>query len=307
MNINATNEIIKALKSHFIGIYKIPEVINYIDEITDIYIYKYENIEIRVYYRKKKDEINIQKIHKILKRAYKITDNCKNKLFMIHLIFSPAKKEFNYNEMITARNVNSGFTYTKGNEIFIFRREEYPKVIIHELLHHQQMIDQSHITSTKDKNELMKHFNINKDTILILNETIIELWALIMHLSFIADEYKLDINKLFEIETKYSIYKSYQILKLQETYKNQQWCDKCNIYAYIIFKMIIMTKIKDFFKIYSFPYDQTKIKDFIIKHSNQLFDLRKKKKEPVNPEFIINNQKFQRPIDSLCFMLLSDL
>ena len=307
MNINATNEIIKALKSHFIGIYKIPEVINYIDEITDIYIYKYENIEIRVYYRKKKDEINIQKIHKILKRAYKITDNCKNKLFMIHLIFSPAKKEFNYNEMITARNVNSGFTYTKGNEIFIFRREEYPKVIIHELLHHQQMIDQSHITSTKDKNELMKHFNINKDAILILNETIIELWALIMHLSFIADEYKLDINKLFEIETKYSIYKSYQILKLQETYKNQQWCDKCNIYAYIIFKMIIMTKIKDFFKIYSFPYDQTKIKDFIIKHSNQLFDLRKKKKEPVNPEFIINNQKFQRPIDSLCFMLLSDL
>ena len=68
MNINATNEIIKALKSHFIGIYKIPEVINYIDEITDIYIYKYENIEIRVYYRKKKDEINIQKIHKILKK-----------------------------------------------------------------------------------------------------------------------------------------------------------------------------------------------------------------------------------------------
>lgn len=307
MNINATNEIIKALKSHFIGIYKIPEVINYIDEITDIYIYKYENIEIRVYYRKKKDEINIQKIHKILKRAYKITDNCKNKLFMIHLIFSPAKKEFDYNEMITARNVNSGFTYTKGNEIFIFRREEYPKVIIHELLHHQQMIDQSHITSTKDKNELMKHFNINKDTILILNETIIELWALIMHLSFIADEYNLDIDELFEIETKYSIYKSYQILKLQETYKNQQWCDKCNIYAYIIFKMIIMTKIKDFFKIYSFPYDQTKIKDFIIKHSNQLFDLKKKETKPINPEFIINNQKFQRPSDSLCFMLFSDL
>lgn len=306
MNINVTNEIIKALKTNFRGIYKIPEVINYIDEITDIYIYKYENIEIRVYYRKEKDEINIQKIHKILERAYRITDNCKNKLFIIHLIFSPAKKEFDYNQMITTRNVNSGFTYTKGNEIFIFRREEYPKVIIHELLHHQKMIDQSQFSSIDDTNELMKHFNINKNAILILNETIIELWALIMHLSFISNEYKLDINKLFEIETKYSIYKSYQILKLQETYKNQQWCDKCNIYAYIIFKMIIMTKIKDFFKIYSFPYNQTKIKDFIIKHSNQLFDLKKKKIEPDNPEFIIRNQKIQRPIDSLCFMLLSD-
>jgi len=307
MNINANSEIIQALKTHFKGIYKIPEVINYIDEITDIYLYKYENIEIRVYYRKEKDEINIQKIHKILKRAYQITNNCKNKLFIIHLIFSPAKKEFHYKKMITARNVNSGFTYARGNDIFIFRREEYPKVIIHELLHHQELIDQSLFPSTKDKNELMNHFNINKNTILILNETIIELWALIMHLSFIATEYKLDINELFEIETKYSIYKSWQILKLQDTYKDKQWCDKCNIYAYIIFKMIIMTKIKEFFSIYSFPYNQTKIKDFIIKHSNELFDLRKREKEPVNPEFIINGQKLQRPSNSLCFMLLSDL
>jgi len=302
-----TSEIKKELKSHFTGSYNIPEIISYINEITEIYIYKYENIEIRVYYRSRIDEINIPKIQKVIKRAFKVVDNYKNKLFKIHLIYSPAKKEFEFKEMITARNVNSGFTYPNGNEIFIFRREEYPKVIIHELLHHQKLIDKSHSFSIKNKELLMNHFKINKNSIFILNETIIELWALILHLAFIANEYKIDLKELLRIELLYSMYKSYQILKLQESYKNKEWCDKCNIYCYIIFKMIIMAKLNDFFIIYTYPYNETKITDFIIEHSNILFDLRKIKKLPINPEVIINKQKIQRPDNSLCFMLLSDL
>ena len=288
------------LKSHFKSIYRIPEIISYVNEITSIYTYKYENLVIYVYYRKNKDYLNISKIQRIIKRAYKVTDS---KFFIIHLMLSPAKKEFEFDKIMTAKNVNSGFTYAKNNEIFIFRKEEFPKVIIHELIHHQILIDNQEF-KPENKDKLMNHFNIDKNTILILNETIVELWALIVHLTAISNEYKINIKTLFDLELRYSCFKSYQILTLQEQYKNQKWCDRCNIYSYIIFKMIIMMNLNDFFKTYTYPYDDTKITNFLIKHSNSLYNLKILK--PYNPEFIWKNKKIKRPLNSLCFMMFSD-
>ena len=304
--IDISNQERENLKSNFKGIYKIPEVISFINEITSIYNYKYENLIIKVYYRKNKDKINIPKIQRVIKRAFQVINNLRNhKIFIIHLILSKAKKEFVFDRIITASNVNSGFTYSNGNEIFIFREEEFPKVIIHELLHHQKLIDNQEF-KTENKLKLMKHFNINNQTILILNETIIELWALILHLYLISIEYNLSFKDLYDIEFKYSCFKSYQILKLQESYKNKEWCDKCNIYSYIIFKMIIMSKLHLFLRIFTYPYNDTTITNFLIEHSKSLFEL-KKKELPVNPQIMINRKMFQRPINSLCFMLLSDI
>jgi len=300
-----SQEIINKLKNNFKGNYNIPEVISYLNELTDIYNYKYKTLNTYVYYRFNKDTLNISRIQRIIKRSYKVITNINcNKIFTIHLILSPAKKQFNLNDYLSASNTNSGFTYTNGTEIFIFREEEFPKVILHELLHHQPLIHNNNFSDI-NKLALMKHFNLRSDTILILNETIIELWALILHLYLISIEYNLSFKDLYDIEFKYSCFKSYQILKLQESYKNKEWCDKCNIYSYIIFKMIIMSKLHLFLKIFTYPYNDTTITNFIIQHSNSLFDLNKNK--PVNPQITINNKKFQRPINSLCFMLLSDI
>ena len=187
--IDISNQERENLKSNFKGVYYIPEVISFINEITSIYNYKYQNLITKVYYRNNKDKINIPKIQRVIKRAFQVVNNLNNhKFFTIHLILSKAKKEFVFDRIITASNVNSGFTYANGNEIFIFREEEYPKVIIHELLHHQKMIDNQEF-KTENKLRLMKHFNINNQTTLILNETIIELWALILHLYLISNEY----------------------------------------------------------------------------------------------------------------------
>ena len=41
-------------KAEFKGSYRIQEIIDYIDEITDEYHYEYKNLIIDVYYRKKK-------------------------------------------------------------------------------------------------------------------------------------------------------------------------------------------------------------------------------------------------------------
>lgn len=290
------------LKQHFKGPYAIKEVLDYIDTIDSIYNYEYHNIKCIVYFRKS-DKINKFKIREVIKRAYKIGNKTKN--IIINLIMSPVKKILETDRILTVKNINSGFTYKSGNEIFIFREEEYPKVIIHEIIHHDKSIDNDKFSET-DKNRLMEYFEITKDSILILNETIIEFWATLVHIAYVSCKYKIDFLELYKIELQYSLLKTYQILKLKETYKDKMWCDRCNIYSYIVFKTILLVNINDFFKIYTYPYNNTKITEFIIKKSGFLKELVKKP-SMMNPKIKINSQIIQRPLDSLCFMLSSDL
>jgi len=290
------------LKRHFKGPYAIKEVLDYIDIIDSIYNYEYNNIKCMVYFRKS-DKINRFKIREVIKRAYKIGN--KTKEIIINLIMSPIKKILEIDRILTAKNINSGFTYKLGNEIFIFREEEYPKVIIHEIIHHDKLIDNDNFNEG-DKYKLMEHFEITKDTILILNETIVEFWATLVHIAYVSCKYKIDFLELYKIELQYSLLKTYQILRLKETYKDKMWCNRCNIYSYIVFKTILLVNINEFFKIYTYPYNNTKITEFIIEKSGFLKELVKKT-SMINPKIKINSQIIQRPLDSLCFMLSSDL
>jgi hypothetical protein len=290
------------LKENFKGYYKIDEVINYIDKVNSTYIYEYNNIKCIVYYCKNKDKIDFERIKEVIERGHIISN--KSKKFIIHLLLTSAKKKFEKNKILTAKNTNSGFTYTNKNEIFIFRHEEFAKVIIHELIHHDKLLHNDEFTNI-NKKQLLNHFKISEDTILILNEAIIEFWATLIHLAFVSCKYNIDYFKLYEYELNYSLYKSYQILKLKEKNKNKIWCDKCNIYSYIIFKTILLKNINELFKTYTYPYDNTKITNFIIEKSEFLNELLKN--PPKNPIVKINSQKIQRPSNSLCFMLLSDL
>ena len=87
---------------------------------------------------------------------------------------------------------------------------------------------------------------------------------------------------------------TYQILNIQ---KDNEWVDNCNIYSYIIFKTILLLNLNKFIKIYMYPnkYDDTKLTDFLIKHS-KLPNIRN------NPQF----NEIKRARNSLCFMLFSD-
>ena len=262
------------LKENFRGIYAIKEVIDYIDMIDSNYLYEFNNVKCNVYYSKKQTKINKSKIKRVIKRAQFISNKSKN--FIINLILSPAKKLIETDKLLTAKNTNSGFTFANGNEIFIFREEEFPKVILHEIIHHDKSIHNDDFKN-ENKNKLMNYFGITKDTILILNEAIIEFWATLIQIAFVSCQYKIDYLKLYKLELKYSLLKTYQILKLKETYKDKLWCDKCNIYSYIIFKTIFLFNINKFFKIYTYPYDDTILTNFLITHSDFLNELLKKK------------------------------
>jgi hypothetical protein len=285
------------LKKLLTNNYKIDGVLRYINQINDEKIIKDGNLTLRVYYRKDKDKIDEIFLMRVMKRAKIIIGE---KIIIINLILTLEKKKFNNcnTEILTEKNVNSGFTYVNGNEIFIFRREEFPKVILHEMIHHNLNIHNDEFKEI-NKKKLMKAFEINERTTLILNEAMVELWATILHLSFIAKENNWDLKKLMYMELRYSLYKCWQIMRLRD---NKLWFDKCNIYSYIIFKTILLNYLDDLNKIYKYPnkYDDTIITDFIIKH-------KKLPKIERNPKFKLDGKIIQRDDKSLCFMLLSDL
>ena len=189
----------------------------YLDTLNTEKTFKYHNINI-FYYGKSDDNLDLNYIQKILKRAYIITKHI-NKTFNIHLILSPLKKEFN-GLILSAKNCNSGLTYIYSNKdipnvnIFIIRKEEFGKVIIHEIIHHITLIHSSFKIS--NINKLKKHFKISLSSNIDPNETIVEFCATIFHLYQISLETNTDFYKLFKDELNYSLYKTKQLLDLQK-------------------------------------------------------------------------------------------
>jgi hypothetical protein len=233
-------------------------------------------------------------IIKNLNRIHKFSNNAK---IDVYISLSPYKKEFDKTPKLPLSrfNINSGFTFKNINrlipidkKIYILRKEEFGKVIFHEYIHHILEIDNSF--SSMNIKRLQQHFNIKSD--IDPNETIVEFWATIMFLQQISEETKKDFYELFKEELKYSLYKSYQLFELQKK-NNGIWFDNTNAYCYIIFKTIIMYNLQEFQKIYTFPYEDTKITDFLIKYSNSLPQVK-------------SNPTKRRPDNSLCFMVNSD-
>ena len=275
------------LLKHFRNDFQIQEVISYINQINSLKIIRYKNLTLKIYYNTN-DDLDFKFIKKVMIRGVFIL---KNKQMTIHLIPSPAKKIFKEDGIMTSENINSGFTYVNRNDIYIFRKEEFPKVILHELIHHDLNIHQDNFNDD-NKRLLKEHFNICDETTLILNEAIIELWATIFQLAFVSIDYNIEFRKLFKMELIYSLYKCNQILKIQ---KGDKWKDRCNIYSYIIFKTILLLNLNKYIKIYMYPnkYDETTLTKFLIKYSKL-------------PEIKKNPSKNKRPDNSLCFMLFSD-
>jgi len=271
-------EIANFFKNKFVNIY--------LDTVNKRKIITYKNINIIIIYKNDND-FDLKHIKMVLKRLYNITQYME-KTFNVILLLSPLSKKIK-NNILSYINVNSGFTYLNKNDIYIVRKEEYPKVLLHELLHHNKYIHSSF--KEYNINRLKKHFNIIANNTFDPNETIVEFWATIIHLKHISKDYNLDFYKLYLDELKYSLYKCYQLYNLPN---NLLHTSNTNIYCYVIFKTILLYNLVEFQKIYTYPYNDDVITDFLISHSKL-------------PLTITKNPSKNRQDDSLCFMSYSDL
>lgn len=205
------------------------------------YVIENKSYEIRIYFRK--DELPIDNIEKqilissYMKKIYFMIssihyfipqnkkESCSN-INVIHLILSNIKKGFfkgeelfykikNNNDTISCNNVNSGFSYpcssNQSNIIVVYRRNEWDKVLIHELIHCLG-IDFSYLSLEDDKIKTIIPIQNN----LLITECYDELLTLFIHsyynLYFCNNISIETYTELIVMNHLFSLFQSFKIL-----------------------------------------------------------------------------------------------
>ena len=189
----------KDINDIFIELTNTPWVYNkVIDEINNLnknyyYKWKFNNTENFILIKSNKDDIS----DKIKLIAYIIEyikyKNNNNKPVKIYIVLSNLKKYFpNNNEIIGTKHANTGYNNSLTNIIFIWRYEEYEKVIFHEIMHYLDLDYRHHVIDNID------NLNINGPTTFF--EAITDYYGIIYNIIYVSIFSKLSIKLLIEIE-----------------------------------------------------------------------------------------------------------
>jgi hypothetical protein len=158
----------------------------------------------------------------------------------VWLIPAPAPRTFpRRGEEFDAYHINGGYTYVNNPTIYIYRIEEMPKVLLHELLHNTE-ID----TRWGSTVELERIFGL--ETPVLPNEAVVETWAEICHCWCVARELRLSFTKLITIEQQYAAQQGARVLAYQRKYFSGGWREKTNAFAYFVFRAILLRHWREF-------------------------------------------------------------
>jgi hypothetical protein len=260
-----------------------PIIIDYIkSHLTHYYLIEFDNNLIYYFVKSPNKKIN-KDINELCRIIYttKILFNRtnKNNKQILYYFPTPLKKRINKDTHILGVNeCNTGYSYLESlyekkhcchpnGNIYIFRKEEHYKVLIHELIHACYK-DQDMILS--NENELFsKNFCVNKQ--ILLNESYTETIATILNLFYLhiilynnkSISNKNKNMKMLELmyinETKYSFYTMTKILNFYKInsindftkYSNQKGCNtvflqETNVFSYYIVKPLLLYNINKF-------------------------------------------------------------
>jgi len=265
----------------------------YLQKCNKCYHITYKELNMYVVMQNKITKREKMQLFKNLYRVYLISkiyniSKLGNYVFNYYIIMNPLKRCMPSKKgvMIDAKNINGGYTYINRNNIYILRKEDYEKVIIHELLHHNILIHKQDWLDLNIK-RLKDHFNIHEDMLLIPNEAIIETYACILNTILYSIETGTSLKDNFKKDQEHSIQLAKKILKKQG---GNKWDEKTHSYCYIVFKTILYVYFNKFLKIYKYNNDTT-ITDFLINNSHNIF-----KKIRKIPDVINVNNKLKQTI-----------
>jgi hypothetical protein len=206
----------------------------------------------------------------LIKQLYNIKPD---QYINFYIILNPLKRKLpnKKTEIINAKNINGGFTYINTNNIYIVRKEDYEKVIIHELLHHNNFI---HNDDWNIKNiKMLKNIcRIEKTQIFIPNEAIIETFAIILNAIFYSIENNISFKEILNKDRKHNIIIAKIIIDKQG---DNVWKEKTHSYCYIVIRAVFYLYFKEFIKIYKGNNDGD-ITSFIIKYMPKIMNKIKK-------------------------------
>jgi hypothetical protein len=203
-------------------------------------VYKNKNTEIHVYNSLENDSVDIKKIIDIVS-LFRILDG-KNKNVTIAIFLCNQKKYLPRMPFFTAENINSGCSRA-GKYVLIYRKEEFYKVLIHELIHYFNFDFSSH-----DCHELMESFHslVNVNGRDVINEAYTEILAVTIN-SIINSIY---LNIEFSTIINYEIsFTHFQIAKIIFLFGGKKYLDlfkieikqNTSVASYIIAKGILLS------------------------------------------------------------------
>jgi hypothetical protein len=131
----------------------------------------------------------------------------------MYLLLSPLKKIIEKDDTICPKNINSGYTDFSTNEIFIWREEEFEKVIFHELIHYMDL-------------DVRNMAFDDEDIPIIINgpksyyEAFTDLQGILYYLVYLSIVTGKSVNSFFQIE--YEFIKN-QANNLNNIFKLEDW------------------------------------------------------------------------------------
>ena len=198
---------------------------------------------------------NKQKINQILKLLNFLTtfsNNLCSKQLDIYIYLTPFKKTLPRNKLqINQQNVNTGFTFAckSNNEIHIYRKEEWFKVLIHECIHAFGLD-----FSTINNNVLSEFFKLRIN--MNLSEAYCETLTIIIQSFFInyKNNFIDHFKKVIYNETVFSLTQAAKILNynnitLQDLIHSKtqnNYSEVTPVFSYFVIKSIYLYFINDF-------------------------------------------------------------
>ena len=213
------------------------------------------------------DTINtmLLKMNMWLYIAFQAANNHCSDVLNIYIFLTDFKKIFpEFNSNVEPINANTAFTTScaSHNEIYIYRREEWFKVFIHETFHCLGL-DFSNMDVSKYDAKINRMFSISiKD--LRLYESYSETWGIIIHTLFLSffhtkSKYNYDLmlkhfHKIYSNEVRFSINQMVLLLHKQNlNYEDMIFNKKTFIYqentnsfAYYVIKTVLLFHMNDF-------------------------------------------------------------
>jgi hypothetical protein len=187
-----------------------------------------------IYIKTTKNKFN--KINKRLQIFLNIINYINNNVnFNLYLILTN-KKKYITDDIISSKNINSGYTNTLTNDIFIWREEEFEKVTFHEIIH----------LAKKDHRNENIELNLDIDGPESYYEAITDFKAIIYNLIYISLVTNKKLESLFKYELFFIKNQSYYInnnLKLNKEQNTPAY--SYFVLKYKIFKYFIEEKFNN--------------------------------------------------------------
>ena len=290
VNLSPREKINAIIKEHLSkSIYIDTAIITYIsNNINNCKIITYENtihnkkfvLNFIIY-----DKININNLDNIVKNMLlflqiliKISKNLNNKInkcsndgisitffltpFLKKLNITKDKNSNNAKEILGPQNVNSGFNYTclTSGSIFIYRKEDFFKVFVHESVHGYGIDTALHsnFNSNINYNKFLDLFAFaNKHTTSVgINESLTEFWTSLLYLCIASYQdsknlhnFIYNFERLYKLELVHALYQICKILDyngltyntfINNTTLNAKYRENTHIFSYFIVKTLML-------------------------------------------------------------------